>query len=90
MQNGEIKVSQLSSSSDFTKYHTAARGRLGLTPDQSGKNKDDIHFKFFNAFLKSFIIKNRERKGIIGKNGISILTIMHIFVIRPSRCMVCR
>ena len=37
MQSGEIESKQLTSSSDFSKYHTAARGRIGITPDKNGE-----------------------------------------------------
>ncbi|XP_031554877.1 uncharacterized protein LOC116291804 isoform X2 [Actinia tenebrosa] len=36
MQDGTIKDEQLSSSSDYSMYHSAARGRLGNTPKQNG------------------------------------------------------
>ncbi|KAK3699402.1 hypothetical protein QZH41_018563 [Actinostola sp. cb2023] len=37
MQNGAIQNEQLTSSSDFSKYHTAARGRVGTVPDANGQ-----------------------------------------------------
>lgn len=49
MQDGKIKDEQLSSSSDYSMYHSAARGRLGNSPKQNGEDVENYSFYPLNS-----------------------------------------